>query len=284
MGSGMARNLLKAGHSVTLYNRTRDKAAAVASDAGQSVRVADSVEDALRDSEVVMTMLADDHALEEIAFSTEGIVANLAPGAVHASCSTISTALSRRLTAEHSARQQLFVSSPVFGRPEAAEAKKLLVVAGGSAEAIDRCRPLFDAVGRQSFVAGPEPWQANVVKLCGNFMIASMIETFGEANAALRKSSVDPHLFLSVMNELFASPVYANYGRIIADEAFEPAGFALPLGLKDVRLALEMAFECQSPMPVASVIRDQLVSALANGQADQDWSSLARSAARNAGL
>ena len=153
-----------------------------------------------------MSMLADDHALEEITFTAEGILANLAPGAVHASCSTISTALSRRLAAEHTARQQLFVSSPVFGRPEAAEAKKLLVVAAGPAEAIERCKPLFDAVGRQTFIAGPEPWQANVVKLCGNFMIASMIETFGEANAALRKSSVDPHLFLSVMNELFASP------------------------------------------------------------------------------
>ena len=138
----------------------------------------------------------------------------------------------------------------MFGRPEAAEAKRLLVVPAGPAALIGKCRPIFDAIGRQTFVAGDEPW----------------------------------HLFLDVMNALFGSPVYANYGRAIADGQFEPAGFALKLGLKDVRLAVETAEECASPMPFASVLRDQLLAALAAGQGEMDWASVAKIAARNAGL
>jgi 3-hydroxyisobutyrate dehydrogenase-like beta-hydroxyacid dehydrogenase len=192
--------------------------------------------------------------------------------------------MSRRLTAVHASRNQQFLSAPVFGRPEAAEAKRLIVEAAGPADLIDQCRPIFDAIGRQTFVAGPEPWQANAVKLCGNFMIASMLETFAEAFATLRKAGVDPNTFLEIMNTLFASPVYANYGKMIADQKFEPAGFALKLGLKDVRLALATAEECASPMPMASVIRDQFLDAIANGQSEMDWSSVAKAAARHAGL
>ena len=176
------------------------------------------------------------------------------------------------------------MSVPVFGRPEAAENKKLVVVAAGVGELIERCRPLFNAIGRLTFVVGPEPWQANAVKLCGNFMIASMLETFGEAFATLRKAGVAPHTFLEIMNALFGSPVYANYGGIIADERFEPAGFALKLGFKDMRLALETAQECAAPMPVASLLRDRFLAAIAQGQAELDWSSVARISAKNAGL
>jgi 3-hydroxyisobutyrate dehydrogenase-like beta-hydroxyacid dehydrogenase len=159
-----------------------------------------------------------------------------------------------------------------------------LVVAAGPHDLVTRCQPLFDSIGRQTFIAGEEPWQSNAVKVCGNFMIVSMVECFGEANATLRKARVDPHLFLEVMNALFASPVYANYGRIIADEQFEPAGFALKLGLKDIGLALETARECAAPMPVASVVHDQFLAAVAQGQGDADWSAVTRIAARNAGL
>ena len=277
----MARNLLRAGHQVAVYNRTRGKTGALAA---EGARVADSLADAVGRCEVVMTMLADDAAVEHIVFGEGGVASALPVGAIHSSCSTISTRLARRLAEEHAQRGQAYLSSPVFGRPDAAEAKKLLVVAGGAAEIVDRCRPLFDAIGRQTFVAGSEPWQANLAKLCGNFMIASVIECFGEANATLRKGKVDPHLFLDVMNALFASPVYANYGRLIAEERFEPAGFALKLGLKDIRLGLEAAGELAAPMPVASVIRDHFLSAMAHGQEDSDWSSLARVAARDAGL
>ena len=281
MGSGMARNLLRAGHRVTVYNRSREKAEALAADGAS---IAGSPAEACRDSEAALTMLADDRAVEEVAFGESGMTAALPPGAIHVSCSTIGTAMARRLAEQHASRAQGYLSAPVFGRPEAAEAKKLIVVAAGAAELIERCRPIFDAIGRQTFVAGAEPWQANAVKLCGNFMIASMLETFGEAFATLRKAGVNSHLFLETMSALFGSPVYASYGSMMADERFEPAGFALKLGLKDVRLVLETAEECASPMPLASLIRDHLLSAVAQGQADLDWSSISRVIARNAGL
>ena len=176
------------------------------------------------------------------------------------------------------------MSAPVFGRPEAAEAKKLLVLAAGPSDLVERCRPLFDAIGRQTFVVGAEPWQANIAKLCGNFMIASMIEAFGEASATLRKAEVQPQMFLEIMTALFGSPVITNYGRAIVEEKFEPAGFALRLGLKDVRLMLAASEECTAPMPLASMVRDQFIAALAQGQGEMDWSSVARVAARAAGL
>jgi 3-hydroxyisobutyrate dehydrogenase-like beta-hydroxyacid dehydrogenase len=285
MGSGIARNLLRAGHQVTAFNRSRAKAEALRTDGAQ---IAGSPADAVREAEVVMTMLADDHAVEEVVFGERGIAAGMTPNAVHVSHSTISTAMARRLAEEHARRGQRYLSAPVFGRPEAAEAKRLLVVVAGDHTTIEQCRPLLDAIGRQTFALGSgadsEPWTANAVKLCGNFMIASMLETFGEAFAALRKAGVEPQAFLEIMNALFASPVYANYGRIIAEERFEPAGFALKLGLKDVRLALALAEECGAPMPLASLIRDQMISAMAHGQAEADWSSVARTSARSAGL
>jgi 3-hydroxyisobutyrate dehydrogenase-like beta-hydroxyacid dehydrogenase len=276
----MARNLLRAGHQVAVYNRSHEKAEALA---GEGARVADSPADACRDSAAAMTMLADDSAVEQVVFGENGVASALANGAVHISSSTIGTALARRLAAEHAERGQGYLSAPVFGRPEAAESRKLIVVAAGPSELVERCRPLFDAIGRQTSVAGSEPWQANAVKLCGNFMLAAMIEAFGEAFATLRKAGVDLHVFLEIVNSLFASPVYGNYGRTIAEERFDPAGFALKLGLKDARLLLETAEECAAPMPVASLIRDHFLSAMAHGQADLDWSSMARVLARNAG-
>lgn len=231
-----------------------------------------------------MTMLADDHALEQVIFGEDGIAAALQEDCVHISHSTISTTLARRLTAEHAQRKQGFLSAPVFGRPEAAEAKRLLVLAAGPSELVERYRPLLDAIGRQTFVVGAEPWQANIAKLCGNFMIVSAIESFGEAAATLRKAHVEPEMFLEVMTALFASPVITNYGRAIVEDKFEPAGFALRLGLKDVRLMLAAAEECTSPMPLASVVRDQFIAALAQGQGEMDWSSVARIPARAAGL
>ena len=281
MGSAMARNLLRAGHQVAVYNRSRQKAEALA---GEGARAAESPADVCRESQAVITMLADDGAVEQVVFGENGVASGLARGAIHISSSTIGTALARRLAAEHAQRGQGYLSAPVFGRPDAAESRKLIVVAAGPSDLMVLCRPLFDAIGRQTSVAGAEPWQANAVKLCGNFMLAGMIEAFGEAYATLRKAGVDPHVFLGIVNGLFASPVYANYGRIIADQQFSPAGFALKLGLKDVRLALETADECAAPMPLASLIRDHFLDAMAHGQAELDWSSMAQVLARNAGL
>jgi 3-hydroxyisobutyrate dehydrogenase-like beta-hydroxyacid dehydrogenase len=281
MGAGMARNLLRAGHTVAVYNRSREKADALAAD---GACVADSPADACQDAEVVMTMVADDHALDEVVFGRHGVAAAMKAGCVHLSHSTISTALARKLTGEHTQRKQGYLSVPVFGRPEAAETKKLVVVAAGPNELIERCRPLFDAIGRATYVVGDEPWQANVAKLCGNFMVISAIEAFGEAYATLRKAGVAPQVFLEIMTTLFGSPVLTNYGRAIAEENFEPAGFALRLGLKDVRLILAASEECTSPMPLASLVHDHLLSALAQGQGEMDWSSMTRVVARNAGL
>jgi len=281
MGSGMARNLLRAGHEVVVFNRSRDKAQALVAD---GARVADSLAGACSASDAVMTMLADDRAVEQMVFGENAIASALPAGAIHISCSTISMALARRLAAEHHRRGQKYLSVPVFGRPEAAAGRNLLVVAAGPPDLVERCRPLFDAIGRQTFVAGSDPWQANAAKLCGNFMIAAMIEAFGEAFATLRKAGVPPHDFLEVMSALFGSPVYANYGSLIAGGKFEPAGFALRLGLKDARLVLEAAEELAAPMPLASLIRDSLLSAMAHGQADLDWSSVTRVAARSAGI
>lgn len=281
MGSGIARNLLRAGYRVTVYNRSREKAETLASDGAQ---VADSPVEAAIDSEVVMTMLSDDQAVEQVVFGDKGIAAGLKRNAVHISNSTISTALARHLANEHQQRGQGYLSAPVFGRPEAAEAKKLVVTVAGEESLIERFRPLLDAMGRKTIVTGTEPWQANAVKLCGNFMIASMMETFGEAYAVIRKSGMQPQTFLDVMNELFNSPVYANYGGIIANEKYEPAAFALKLGLKDIRLVLAAAEETATPMPFASLLRDNFISALADNQESLDWSSVAKISARNAGL
>jgi len=278
---GMARNLLRAGHTLAVYNRSREKAEALGS---EGARVAASPADACRDAEAVMTMVADDHAVDEVVFGKDGIVSAMRGDCVHLSHSTISTALARRLTANHAQRNQAFLSTPVFGRPEAAESKNLVVLAAGRVELIERCRPLFDAIGRATFVVGAEPWQANVTKLCGNFMIISAIEAFGEAYATLRKAGVAPQAFLEIMNSLLGSQVLANYGRVIAEEKFEPAGFALRLGLKDVRLVLAASEECTAPMPLASLVHDHLLSALAQGQGEMDWSSMTRVLARNAGL
>lgn len=281
MGAGMARNLVRGGHQVAVYNRTRAKSEPLAA---EGARVALSAAQAALGCEAAFTMLGDDASVEEVIFGSEGLISTLARGAVHIASTTMSTALARRLAAEHARRGQQFVAAPVFGRPEAADNKKLIVVAAGPEEVVARCQPLFAAIGRQTFVAGKEPWQANAVKLCGNFMIAALIECFGEANAILRKAGVAPQLFLDIMNTLIGSPIYANYGRMIAEEQFEPAGFALKLGLKDVRLALATADELTAPMPLASLLKDQFLAALAAGQGDLDWSSAARVASRNAGL
>jgi 3-hydroxyisobutyrate dehydrogenase-like beta-hydroxyacid dehydrogenase len=281
MGMGIARNLLRAGHNIMVYNRTPEKAQVLA---GEGARVTDSPANACRDAEAVITMVSDDHALEQVVLGEHGIAAAMQEHCVHISQSTISTALARRLSVEHTQRKQGFLSAPVFGRPEAAEAKRLLVLAAGPSDVVERCHRLLDSIGRQTFVVGAEPWQANLAKLCGNFMIASTIEAFGEASATLRKAEVQPEMFLEIMTALFGSPVITNYGRAIVEETFEPAGFALRLGLKDVRLMLAASEECTAPMPLASVVRDQFIAALARGQGEMDWSSVARVAARAAGL
>ena len=282
MGLPIARNLLKAGHELTLYNRTRSRAEALQS---AGALIADSPAAASREREAVMTMVADDHALEQVVFSRHGLLNALRPGGIHVSLSTISAALSRRLAEVHREKSQEYVAAPVFGRPESAEAGKLIVVAAGSRTAVEKCRPLLEAIGRKLFVLEAESSAANLVKLAGNFMIAAMLETLAEAFALVRKGGVDPKQFLEITgSSLFQSPVYENYGKLIADRRYEPAGFKMTLGFKDVRLALAAAEELGVPLPIASLVRDHLLSGIARGRAEIDWSGLAEIAAENAGL
>ncbi|PTL78705.1 NAD(P)-dependent oxidoreductase [Vitiosangium sp. GDMCC 1.1324] len=282
MGHAMARNLLAAGHELSVYNRTREKAESLRQ---QGARVADSPADAARGVEVVFTMLADDAAVEGVAFGGSGLLAGLGQGALHVSSSTISVALSERLAEAHAKAGQRYVAAPVFGRPAAAEAKQLWVVAAGAKADVERCRPLLEAVGRGLSVLGERASAANVVKLSGNFLIASMIETLGEAFALTRKSGIEPKVFLDVFQSVFArSPIFENYAVQIAREQYEPAGFKLRLGLKDVRLVLEAAGAAEVPMPVASLVRDHFLSGMAQGKGDLDWSALGALAAERAGL
>lgn len=281
MGLPMARNAIKAGHGVTAYNRTRSRAEELAR-SGAKIAEAPSAAAA---NDVVVTMLSDDRAVEEIVFGSGAVLKAMRAGAVHVSMGTISVALSRRLTQEHREAGQDFVSSPVFGRPEAAAAQKLIVLSAGSPAAVKRLQPLFDAVGQKTFVMGDDPVVANVAKLAGNFLIAAMIESLGEAFALLRKHGVEPKAYLEMLTStLFSAPVYRTYGTLIASDNYQPVGFKMALGLKDVRLVLAAAEAAQAPMPVASLVRDRMLSGLARGRGDDDWSSFARLIAENAGL
>ena len=280
MGLAMAENLRRAGHELTVYNRTPARAASLS-----GVRVAATPREAASGAEVLSAMLADDAAVEQVVLGEDGAVHGLASGAVHAGMSTIGHALSRRLGAEHASRGQFYVAAPVFGRPEAARAAKLWIVAAGTVEAVDRCRPLFEAMGQGIENVGDDPVRAAVVKLAGNFLLAAAIEALGEAYALVRKHGVEPARFLEIVNgRLLRSPVYENYGKIIAEERYEPPGFRLRHGLKDARLALAAGDDVAVPLPVASLVRDHYLTAMALGWGDIDWAALARVAAAGAGL
>ena len=242
MGEPMALNLARAGHELTVYNRTRGKAERLAK---EGARVADSPAAAVRGAEVAITMLANDQAVRDamlVSTQPAGAAIDALPrGAIHMCTSTISVALSKELAERHAAHGQGFVAAPVLGRPDAAAQRKLWIIAAGPPHEVQCCRPLMEAMGRAVTVMGEEAWRANLTKIAVNFMLASMLEAMGEAIALVRKSAVDAQQFLEVLNGLFNSPVYANYGKIIAEQRFEPAGFKLQLGLKDVGLALDAA-------------------------------------------
>src|SRR5438093_11465666 len=280
MGTGMAASLLRAGHEVTVYNRTPGKAHGLVE---QGARAAAGVADACR-GDAVVTMLADDGAVEDAVFGEKGVIGSLGKGAIHVSMSTISVALSERLSAAHANAGQRFVAAPVFGRPEMAVAAKLFIVAAGPPDAVDACRPLFEAMGQKTFPIGDQPKAANLVKLSGNFLIASVIEGLGEAMALVGKAGVDRHQYLELLTStLFTAPIYKTYGGLIAEGKFEPAGFAAPLGYKDIRLTLAAADSLRVPMPVASLLRDRFLTLLAQGGEALDWSGIGQLAARDAG-
>lgn len=276
MGMAMAANVARAGHDLTVWTRSGR------APEGFAARQAGTLAEAVRGAEVAVTMLADDAAAEAVVEG--GLLDALGEGAIHLSMSTLGIATARRLAAAHEARGQAYVAAPVLGRPDFAAAARLWIITAGAPDAVARVRPLFDALGRGVTSFGEEPWRANLVKLANNFMLLSMMETLGEAFALTRKAGIGAKQFLEVANSLFASPVYANYGGLIAEERFEPPGFRLTLGLKDVRLALAAAEELAVPMPVAAVARDGLLQAIAAGRGGQDWAALGAVPAERAGL
>jgi 3-hydroxyisobutyrate dehydrogenase-like beta-hydroxyacid dehydrogenase len=268
MGSAMATNLLKAGHEVAVWNRSPEKADPLV-EAG--ARRATCPRDAA-DGEAVLTMLADDAAVEAVVYGTDGI---LDAPALHVSHSTISVALAERLAADR-AKRGGHVSAPVFGRPAAAEAAKLFVVAAGAPDQIDRCAPLFNAIAQRVFRIGDAAPAANLVKLSGNFMILSAVEAMAEAMTLAEKGGVPRETLLEVLTgTLFGAPVYQTYGDILVEDRFRPAGFAAPLGLKDMNLVDAAATASRVPMPVLGVIRDHLRSVIAQQGDDIDWAGIA---------
>jgi 3-hydroxyisobutyrate dehydrogenase-like beta-hydroxyacid dehydrogenase len=307
MGSAMAANLIKAGHTLSVYNRTRARADELKP---MGARVAATPGEAADGTEVAITMLADDHALESVVFGrtetgsgstasgntglgnnamgTAGranLLDSLPPNAIHVSMSTISVALSRRLAAAHGERKQHYVSAPVFGRPEAAAAAKLFIVAAGPTAQIERCHPLFDAMGQKTFLAGDDASGANLMKLAGNFLITAVIEGLAESFALVRKAGLDANMLHEILtSSLFNAPIYKTYGALINSQKFEPAGFKLPLGLKDNRLLLAVAEENAVPMPMASLVRDRFLAALGQGMGELDWSAISKLSAKDAGL
>jgi 3-hydroxyisobutyrate dehydrogenase-like beta-hydroxyacid dehydrogenase len=282
MGLAMARNLIKAGHSLTVYNKTMARAEQLAP---LGAKIARTPGQAASDAEAIITMVADDSAVEAIVLGHNAAHESLPAGSVHIAMSTMSVAMARRLTAAHRERGHFFVSAPVFGRPDAAEAAKLVIAAAGPADQIARCQPLFDAIGQKTCVFGDDPSAANVVKVAMNFLITVVIESLGESFALIKKSGVDADKFLELMTgSLFSAPIYRTYGPMVAADNYEPVGFRMALGMKDNRLVLAAAEDAAVPLPLASLIRDRMISATAQGMGEADWAAIARLSLKEAGL
>jgi 3-hydroxyisobutyrate dehydrogenase-like beta-hydroxyacid dehydrogenase len=285
MGSAMAANLASAGRSVIAYVRRADQVARLEA---LGLRPTTDIGDLL-DCEVVISMLPDDDAVREVVFGGrnddfDGLAAGLMPGAIHLSMSTISTAAASLLADEHARHGQGYVAAPVFGNPDAARARQLFIVAAGAPAVVVRCQPIFDNLGQRTFVVGADPQEANLVKLLGNMMSATALEMLGEAIAVVRKRGLDPQPFVDIMtNTMFGGRAHRIYGDKIVRQAYA-AGFVLPLVLKDVRLALAEAEKAGAPMPSVGVVRDRLITAIARGYGDFDWSVLGLIAAEEAGL
>jgi len=269
MGRPMVERLKGAGHSLKVYNRTRS-----------SSEVAARPEEVL-DAQVVITMLADDAAVRAV-WLDSGLAARLPKGAIHLNMATVSMAIARQLAAAQGAA---YVSAPVFGRPPVAAQGQLDIIAAGPKAALEKCDPLFKVLGKQVFVVGTQAEKANAVKIARNFLLATVIESLGEAFALVRKCGVAPADFLDILGSTsLGSPAYKNYGKMIVEQAWTPAQFAMPLGLKDVQLALATAAEAGCPLPSGELIQKHLKEAIAAGRAGQDWAALAGKLAADAGL
>jgi 3-hydroxyisobutyrate dehydrogenase-like beta-hydroxyacid dehydrogenase len=285
MGSAMAANLASGGLAVLGYVRKLQSNAELEA---LGIQPTNDVAD-LFGCDIVITMVPDDAAAHEIVFGDassagRGLATGLKPGALHLSMSTISAGMSSTIAAEHVGHNQHYVAAPVFGNPDAAKARELYVIAAGKPDQIERARPLFDLLGQRTFVDGPDPAGANLVKLAGNAMTATALEMLAEVLALVRKRGVKPEKFIDIMTStMFGSRVHKIYGAKMVQHSFTP-GFAFPLALKDVRLAMVEADAASVPMPSVDVVHNRLVAGVARGHGGLDWSALALIAAEEAGL
>jgi len=279
MGRQMAQRLAGAGFSLRVWNRTRSRA-----DGLPGAQVFDSAREAAAGTDLVLSSLADDQAVRQVVLGAEGVVAGLAAGGVHVGTSTISVRLAAELAEAHAARGQAFVAAPVLGRPDAAGRGELWVMTGGDQAAVARAAPVLACLGQGQIALGTAR-QAALAKLLANFMIAGTIELLAEATTLGEKGGIAPPALIDLFTKtLFGSPIVKGYGGRIASGEFRPAGFAVPLGLKDVELALEASRDLRAPLPAAALVRDHLIGALAQGRADWDWGALATVVREAAGL
>ena len=268
MGRPMVERLKGAGHSVKVYNRTL-RSPDVAPEPAQVL-----------DADVVITMLADDAAVRSV-WLDSGMARKLPAASIHLNMATVSMAIARELAA----MQKNYVAAPVFGRPPLAAQGQLDIIAAGPGELVERCKPLFSVLGKQTFVVGEEPAAANAVKIARNFLLACLIDSLGEAFALVRKCGVEPQKFLDVIGSTsLGSPAYRNYGKMIVEQAWKPAQFAMPLGVKDVELALSTARAAGMDLPLGEMIRAHLMDAIRAGRAEEDWAALAGHIAQRAGV
>ena len=279
MGAGVAGNLIAAGHRVRVWNRSPEPVTALVEKGAEAA----ATPAAVFAGDVVFSMLSQDEVIEEVILGP-GALDQAKPGLVHVNLATVSVAFAQRMEAEHARRGLAYVAAPVLGRPEAAARGQLHVLCAGPPDAVARVQPLLEAFAAKLWPLGEEAHRANAVKLACNFALASMIETLGEAGALVQGYGVAPAALYEVMTgSLFASPAYKTYGPLIAEGRFTPPGFKLPLGQKDVRLALAAGEAVHTPLPLASLLRDHFIEAIAQGDGDKDWSALALGAFRRAG-
>lgn len=280
MGTPMARNMARAGNTVLVWNRSPGKAGSVVEYGAREVV---SPTEALH-VPVSCSALADDHAFAGTVLSSDALAA-MQPGSVHVNLATVSPEMATHAAEALAGIGVRYVASPVFGRAEVAEAGNLTVLAAGDADAVDEVTPLLEVIGRRTWRIGEDPRQANIMKVLGNYLIANALQAIAEATTIAEKVGGSPELLMDIMNDsLFPGVVYEGYGRMISRRTYEPTGFGLALGLKDVRLARAQARGADVTLPFGSVLEDVFVDALAHGQGRQDWSAITEATRRRAGL
>lgn len=272
MGSHMAFNLLKQGVELAIYNRSKEKTTSLV-EAG--AKLLNHPSDAFKYAPIAFSMVANDQALEAITEGPNGLLENAHPDCIHVSSSTVAPATSHKLMLQHQEKGVQFIAAPVFGRPDAAARQELWICMAGNEAAKKKALPLLNMMGKKVYDFGDEPEAANAVKLAGNFMILSVIEMLGEAFAFVQKNDVKPEqLHAFIIETLFPSPVFLNYGKLIMQQKFSPAGFKLALGSKDINLFLNTAKSLDLSSPFAQELHKLLLISLDKGREEMDWSAI----------